>query len=741
MGQSNCCTSRQSSSPDVYAPRPVTVAPIVRRQSFRYLRPVPDTSWSTASRFSKPEDEAELRAIFEDDMSNDEEFQDMNTPSRTLTAVGSRLRKHLSRSSDVSKRPSRPSVGNSEEEVARRKEMRYARALRTKEDLSNENIYDDDAKSISTMATSPAAPEVDFKSASPMCISCDQTPASQKQNWSVDTSHRPDHTIYSTVDLSYTIPSEFGEHPGLAFDHTTETFRGFVKQRKLDASIRVAETVEAVETEISANMKCCFKKGPYEFHGVNQAKPRNQHTLQLLETTRAVWKSYDGSSSLPSEASFPGLFRKREVASTESRSILESGIPARRKGCCDSDSGLPTENPGLDPCNQDLAIEYRGIDDGYCSETSSETASVMWSRAIRASRGERPQMLRSEKSLPVIHDLSKIQNDLVTFPDNASFAFPSHRQARSDSGERYKPHRSPDLRDFTIDSSQANASRHDLKSDKHLYTQAEKLTPQDVERLAESRLTSKELHRHRVITPPEAWARYPSHTRAERTESAGADDQVHTSDFAMKESHVEDTESQANEGEYPKDHQLQKKHNYNLPTKIRMKVRSSLNRIRSTRRTIRSATFHGRRSSTSIGGQLEYPELEILPLEGGVTPELEELELEVAAAMRREERITRMMTFHDGNLDIGTGDDTKLRDAGGTARTGTCNSRVRPNSVAPHRELAAKSSLRAIDTIATAVQNQSETANIKTWIEYGTEAGVAKNATQSEKCRPLRRSL
>jgi len=70
----------------------------------------------------------------------------------TLKSVKSRLKKHLSRDSGVSKRLSRCSVGTSEEEIERRAELRRIRHKRIREELSNEGIYDDDAHSISTIA-------------------------------------------------------------------------------------------------------------------------------------------------------------------------------------------------------------------------------------------------------------------------------------------------------------------------------------------------------------------------------------------------------------------------------------------------------------------------------------------------------------------------------------------------------------------------------------------------------------
>jgi hypothetical protein len=108
---------------------------------------------------SKPEDAAVLQAIFEDDRTNRGTERDGVVSKRssvaldavTISKIKNRLKKHLSTESVfVSKRNSRSSVGTSEEEVERRAELRRIRHKRIQDELSNEGIYDEDAKSIST---------------------------------------------------------------------------------------------------------------------------------------------------------------------------------------------------------------------------------------------------------------------------------------------------------------------------------------------------------------------------------------------------------------------------------------------------------------------------------------------------------------------------------------------------------------------------------------------------------------
>lgn len=121
-------------------------------QSLKLWRPIQYSSWSAASYFSRPEDGVALRAIFDgdvscDDMANDSTLKDRST---TINAVKKKLRKHLHSESASTKRGSRASVGNSEEEIARRKELKQARNSRIREELSDYMTYDDDATFVAT---------------------------------------------------------------------------------------------------------------------------------------------------------------------------------------------------------------------------------------------------------------------------------------------------------------------------------------------------------------------------------------------------------------------------------------------------------------------------------------------------------------------------------------------------------------------------------------------------------------
>lgn len=153
MASYDCCTSREPPSPDGAAPRPVSSPPKPRKNLSK--EPVQAPSWSLTSRFSKAEDEAELRAIFEENRSDEEATQDA-FPSKkstgTLNAVKTKLRRHLSRESGLSKRNSRSSFSNSDETNERIRELKIKLKERIKAELSSEVGYDEDAKSITVPA-------------------------------------------------------------------------------------------------------------------------------------------------------------------------------------------------------------------------------------------------------------------------------------------------------------------------------------------------------------------------------------------------------------------------------------------------------------------------------------------------------------------------------------------------------------------------------------------------------------
>lgn len=128
-----------------------------------------------------------------------------------------------------------------------------------------------------------------------------------------------------------------------------------------------------------------------------------------------------------------------------------------------------------------------------------------------------------------------------------------------------------------------------------------------------------------------AWARYPSHTRAERTGPSGLADNVKTRDFAYYPNVTVILESSSDEGTPAGKNKKRNKKN---------RARTGIPKSRSimfTRETIRKYVKnifapnveylkygHGHRSSVSTGGKLKHPELEIIPPVFTAIPVVEE---------------------------------------------------------------------------------------------------------------------
>lgn len=119
--------------------------------------------------------------------------------------------------------------------------------------------------------------------------------------------------------------------------------------------------------------------------------------------------------------------------------------------------------------------------------------------------------------------------------------------------------------------------------------------------------------------PPASWARFPSYNRNERNASAGAEDKVRSRDFAVKKISSSGDIAWATDkiGDSPPS---QKGIGRVFSDKFSQTFKSRLSRLipGRSRTPSRDRSIRGvRRSSIQIAGDLEYPELEILPKTGG----------------------------------------------------------------------------------------------------------------------------
>lgn len=194
------------------------------------------------------------------------------------------------------------------------------------------------------------------------------------------------------------------------------------------------------------------------------------------------------------------------------------------------------------------------------------------------------------------------------------------------------------------------------------------------------RLASKKMSK--VAKVPDAWARFPSHTREERNAEAGPADNVKQRDFAVKD--ISDTgditwsTDKSNE-ESPGHKSITR----SFSDKFAKPLKHRLSRYfpgRSSTPSRARSTRGARRSSIQSNGALEYPELELLPTEGGyreirnIEQEIDEMKgtsslnrrvssHKVAAQGDKTTFSAQMATalHHDGSSDVGC---SKISDLG-----------------------------------------------------------------------------
>jgi hypothetical protein len=142
---------------------------------------------------------------------------------------------------------------------------------------------------------------------------------------------------------------------------------------------------------------------------------------------------------------------------------------------------------------------------------------------------------------------------------------------------------------------------------------------------------SKSCSRYKTTNiPPASWAKFPSYNRNERNAAAGADDKVRSRDFAVKNTSSSGNIAWATDkmGDSPPSHKgiartFSDKFSQTFKSRL-SKLIPGRSRTPSRDRSIRGE----RRSSIQVAGDLEYPELEILPTAGGYR-ELRALEAEI----------------------------------------------------------------------------------------------------------------
>lgn len=133
--------------------------------------------------------------------------------------------------------------------------------------------------------------------------------------------------------------------------------------------------------------------------------------------------------------------------------------------------------------------------------------------------------------------------------------------------------------------------------------------------------SSYENHRHHAgkRTPPASWAKWPSHTRAERNQVAGVEDRVAARDFAIAIPAMEDAINVATHKNLPAHTSRPFTGRRSLSGRFAKAMKAGFNKMIAPKGRVGSEGNSLRNvvPSSRHRGELEYPELEILPTEAG----------------------------------------------------------------------------------------------------------------------------
>lgn len=117
----------------------------------------------------------------------------------------------------------------------------------------------------------------------------------------------------------------------------------------------------------------------------------------------------------------------------------------------------------------------------------------------------------------------------------------------------------------------------------------------------------------RLVTPPKSWAKWPSHTRVERSGPAGLGDRVILRDFAVQDKSNADSLVATTEGTKPQSKLSLMSASRTFSSSLGRAMKQSLTKIIPTKEGSPSM----KESREKHNGSLEYPELELLPMQGG----------------------------------------------------------------------------------------------------------------------------
>ncbi|KAI1471082.1 uncharacterized protein F4812DRAFT_467296 [Daldinia caldariorum] len=195
-----------------------------------------------------------------------------------------------------------------------------------------------------------------------------------------------------------------------------------------------------------------------------------------------------------------------------------------------------------------------------------------------------------------------------------------HLRTRKEHGSSLKP----------LSRHENNSSRQSDLSSTVLREWVSLLNDQDLKSQEELKAETQSHGTWRFRTPPASWAKWPSHTRQQRTGPAGEEDNVISRDFAVR---VESNGSDITWLTDKPGNSFKKKASprRSLSTQLGRAVKGGFSRV--VQNTINRPSSEAYRARQKPDKGLEYPELKILPIQGGYE-DLQALEQQIGTMKR-----------------------------------------------------------------------------------------------------------
>lgn len=262
---------------------------------------------------------------------------------------------------------------------------------------------------------------------------------------------------------------------------------------------------------------------------------------------------------------------------------------------------------------------------GFSSSREGDDTAELWKRAVRAESEFRSPRGSISSNVPAIY-LSPAASDHAEVPKA-----PQPSGAGSINSSRSDMH-SPLCKAHPEHGGEAAFRESLRRSTTILEEWAHQIETQEREsqQNGEERASASCARNKTMNMPPASWAKFPSFNRDERNAAAGVDDKVKPRDFAVRNISASGNIAWATD-RMEDGPPCQKGVARTFSDKFSQTFKSRLSKLipGRSRTPSRDRSIRGeRRSSIQIAGDLEYPELEILPTAGGYR-ELHALESEI----------------------------------------------------------------------------------------------------------------